>query len=174
MNDSRDELQLVLLAQCGDTAALESLLLGIQGRLSRYVSGFIGRESAEDVLQECFVRIWQNLKWLRRPELFRPWAYRIASRICYEHLKQARRQWPEPVALEEMPAARQDRSELVAGLDAVLERVSPASRAVLLLHYGEDLTIEEAAAVLDISVGTAKSRLAYGLSCLRERTRKDR
>jgi DNA-directed RNA polymerase specialized sigma24 family protein len=39
---------------------------------------------------------------------------------------------------------------------------------VLLLHYGQDLSIEEAAAVLGIAPGTAKSRLSYGLSCLRK------
>ena len=47
-------------------------------------------------------------------------------------------------------------------------RVSPSSRAVLLLHYQQHLSLEEAAAILDIPVGTAKSRLAYGLTTLRK------
>jgi RNA polymerase sigma-70 factor (ECF subfamily) len=51
----------------------------------------------------------------------------------------------------------------------VIKQVSPASRAVLLLHYQHDLSIEETAVVLDIPVGTAKSRLAYGMSVLRKR-----
>jgi RNA polymerase sigma-70 factor (ECF subfamily) len=57
---------------------------------------------------------------------------------------------------------------LFSEMSELLDRVSPASRAMLLLHYMQDLSIEEAAAILDISAGTAKSRLAYGLSCLRK------
>jgi len=49
----------------------------------------------------------------------------------------------------------------------MVDRVSPASRAVLLLHYQQHLSLEEAAAILDIPVGTAKSRLSYGLATLR-------
>jgi len=171
MSNPHDELQLVLLAQCGDSAALEALLAGIQHRLSRYISGLVGRPAAEDVLQESFVQIWRNLTWLRRPELFRPWAYRIASRTCYRHLKRSR-QWQERVdgdaAVEDLPAPAACGIDFAGGLDALLAEVSPASRAVLMLHYGEDLSIEETAAILDIGVGTAKSRLAYGLTCLRD------
>ena len=47
------------------------------------------------------------------------------------------------------------------------ERVTPASRAVLALHFKEGLTLPEVAAVLDIPLGTAKSRMAYGLATLR-------
>jgi RNA polymerase sigma-70 factor (ECF subfamily) len=173
MSDPHDELQVVLLAQCGDPVALETLLLGVQSSLSRYISGLVGRQSAGDVLQEVFVKIWRNLEWLHRPELFRPWAYRIASRTCHEHLNRARR-WSdrldEAAVVEDLPAPTDCGIDSLAGLDSLFERVSPASRTVLLLHYVEDLSIEETAAILDISVGTAKSRLAYGLSCLREFT----
>ena len=50
---------------------------------------------------------------------------------------------------------------------SMVGHVSPASRAVLLLHFQQHLSLEEAAAILDIPVGTAKSRLAYGLNTLR-------
>lgn len=168
-----DELHVVLLAQCGDPAALETLLLRNQHSLSRYISGLVGAAAADDVLQEVFVKIWQNLRWLHQPELFRHWAYRIATRACYQHLKRAREwsdRFDEAVALEDLPAPTNHRIDVLSGMDTLLKRVSPASRAVLLLHYVEELSIEETAAVLDISVGTAKSRLAYGLACLRKLT----
>ncbi len=169
-----DEAYLVLLAQCGARAALERLLLGVRPALSRYVAGLVGDPEADDVLQDVFVTSWRNLKWLRQPELFRPWAYRIATHASYRHLKRAKR-WSdridEAVALDELPASRSWREEVAGELDVLLRRVSPASRAVLLLHYVEGLSIQEAAAILDLSVGTAKSRLAYGLSCLRELTK---
>jgi RNA polymerase sigma-70 factor, ECF subfamily len=170
MADTRDELTLVLLAQCGDRDALEALLLGVQAPLGRYVAGLAGESEADDVLQEVFLKIWKNLRWLRHPELFRPWAYRIATRACYGQLRRSRR-WTDRAddvaVIDDLPAPADVRAELIGGVGPLIDRVSPASRAVLLLHYVEDLSIDEAAAILDIGVGTAKSRLAYGLTCLR-------
>jgi RNA polymerase sigma-70 factor, ECF subfamily len=172
MAESTDERQLVLLAQCGDREALERLLLRLQDALSRYIRGMVGETGAEDVLQDVFVKIWRNLESLAMPELVRPWAYRIASRTCFEYLKRQRR-WSEQhngdAAIAVLPApVFSEAPQLLAGFEAFLDDVSPASRAVLSLHYGQDLTIEEVAAILDISTGTAKSRLAYGLAALRQ------
>jgi hypothetical protein len=54
MGDPYDELHVVLLAQCGDPAALETLLLRIQHALSRYISALVGHSAADDVMQEVF------------------------------------------------------------------------------------------------------------------------
>lgn len=167
----------MLLAQADAPDAIEALFLGLEGRLLRYISGLVGCESAKDVLQDVLVKIWRNLPWLERPELFRPWAYRIASRTCFQFLKRERR-WTELIdpapEIEHVPGGiRTGQSELIGGLENFVEGLSPASRAVLLLHYGQDVPIEDVAAILHISVGTAKSRLAYGLACLRKSTRKE-
>jgi RNA polymerase sigma-70 factor, ECF subfamily len=170
INSSR-EARLVLQAGAGDRESLEQLLSGIQGRLLGYIAGVVGRTQADDVLQETLLQICRNLKWLRDPELFTAWAYRIASRGCFKFLKYVHR---FPAAEERsMPTdevARVSQPELQLFLDVpeLLEKISPASRAVLSLHYLQDLPIQEVAAILEIGVGTAKSRLAYGLSCLRE------
>ena len=165
------EGRLVLLAQSGARDALETLLRNIQPDLHRYICGLAGRSSADDVLQDAFLLICRNLKWLRDPALFRPWAYRIASRSAFALLKRERR-WSNPESeipdIEELPAPPDPGPALFSDLTEILDRTSPASRAVLLLHYVHELSIEEAAAILDISPGTAKSRLAYGLSCLRK------
>lgn len=172
MTERDDERLLVILAQSDDREAVEKLFRVVRGNLFRYVRGLVGDEHAEDVLQDVFVKLWRNLKWLEQPELFRPWAYRIASRICFACLKRKRRWFErhdEQVALEELASVGTNGiPELLAGMDALFDLVSPASRAVMLLHYGQDLAIEDAAAILGISVGTAKSRLAYGLACLRK------
>jgi RNA polymerase sigma-70 factor (ECF subfamily) len=170
MVDTSDELRVVLMAQSGDPGAVEALLVAVEPPLSRYVARLVGPASAPDVLQDVFVKIWRNLKWLRQPELFRPWAYRIATRTCYGHLKRERQlaERIDPDAAIDELAANPDTSAVLAGdLDRLIGHVSLASRAVLLLHYGEDQSIEDTAAILDISVGTAKSRLSYGLACLR-------
>jgi RNA polymerase sigma factor (sigma-70 family) len=58
--------------------------------------------------------------------------------------------------------------ELEKSLPRLLANISPASRAVIVLHYIHELTIDEVAEVLGIAVGTVKSRLAYGLDSLRK------
>lgn len=171
MLKSSREARLVLQARAGDRESLEQLLSGIQRRLLGYVAGVVGRTAADDVLQEALLQICRNLKWLRDPELFMPWAYRIGSRACFKFLKHARR-FPEAedgrMPVDEGAQISQPELQLFSDVPELLDKISPASRAVLNLHYLQDLSIQEVAAILEISVGTAKSRLAYGLSCLRE------
>jgi RNA polymerase sigma-70 factor, ECF subfamily len=171
-----DEAIWVLRAQCGDREALERLLLDVQPLLRRYVASLVGSTDADDLVQEVPLQIFRKLAWLRAPELFRPWAFRIASRLAFRHLK-AKRRLPQEVgaqALDNIPAvtAPPTASELAA-MPAVAG-VSPASRAVLHLHFQHDLTLAEVAVVLDIPLGTVRSRLAYGLAVLRKLLQKER
>lgn len=162
---------LVLQAQSGDRAALEALLEAVQDPLYRYVLGLTGdRSVADDVLQDTLVRMYRKLRWLDDPALFRPWAYRIASREAFRSMGRRRQRQEREVddseldALQSVDAVRPEPGDL----DRLISQASPASRAVLLLHYQNDLTIEEVAGVLGISAGTVKSRLAYGLRRLRQ------
>ena len=75
----------------------------------------------------------------------------------------------DEVVLDEMPAP-----EVAAPLDILPEllnsdALTPASRAVLALHFQEELSLPEVAAILEIPLGTVKSRLAYGLAALRKK-----
>ena len=167
---SKQEAQRVLRAQLGDREAIEALLRAVQPMVTRYVRSVVGAADAEDVAQDVMVSIYRKLWTLTSPDLFRPWMYRIASRAAFHHLKK-RRRWPDHLrddeGLDELPA--QDLDALGSHVDELLQdpRVTPASRAVLALHFKEGMTLAEAAAILDIPVGTAKSRLAYGLTTLR-------
>ena len=165
-----DQTLLVLLAQAGDRASLEQLLRDIHAPLRRYISGLVGPDFADDVLQETALQIFRKLPFLREPAVFRPWAYRIASRIAFSQLKRARRWEPLDAAPpEELAALNSNLDELPdEAFLTLLDLVSPSSRAVLLLRYQQDLSLEETAAVLDIPIGTAKSRLHYGVSTLRK------
>lgn len=172
-SDSR-EARLVLLAQSGDRQALDAMFRSIQRPLYRCLLGILGHEAlAEDVLQEVFVLIYRKLKWLREPTLLRPWAYRIATRRALRTLKRERRwkdQERDPELLDAVPdpaAGVPANHELLNRLPGLIARVSPASRAVLVLHYREGLALKEVAQVLGVSLGTVKSRLAYGLATLR-------
>ncbi len=146
----------------------------VQEPLYRYLLGLVSNQAlAEDILQDVLIRIYQKLRWLRDPELFRPWSFRIATRQAFRRIKRERR-WSDQVQrqepLEELEAREEDKpadTELLAKLPQLIDRVSPASQAVLVLHYYNQLSLDEVAAVLGIPLGTAKSRLSYGLSVLR-------
>jgi RNA polymerase sigma-70 factor, ECF subfamily len=159
----------VLRAQCDDREALGLLLESIQSPLHQYLRSLVGPDGADDVLQNVLVLIFRKLVFLEDPLLFRPWAFRIASRAAFRWLTRERKR-PEEVidqaALEDIAAAWTPPSiELMSELHAV--DVSPASRAVLVLHFQEDLPLADVAAILEIPLGTVKSRLAYGLAALR-------
>jgi len=168
------EAQWVLRAQCDDREALELLLRSVQLPLRRYVAGLVGPDDADDILQDVLVIVARKVYWLEQPELFRAWAFRIASRAAFRHLKK-RKRWSDSNVddgrLEEIAAPVVDMSDdrLTELLDG--PALSPASRAVLVLHFREEMPLAHVAAVLEIPIGTVKSRLAFGLKSLRKELR---
>ncbi len=160
----------MLRAQCEDREALELLLRSVQPSLHRYVSGLVGASGADDVVQDVLILVCRKLRWLQDPELFRPWAFRIASRAAFRHLKKERRrleQGEDEAILDMRPAPQGRPSDDLFELLSTSDVLSPASRAVLVLHFQEEMSLPEVAAVLEIPVGTVKSRLAFGLAALR-------
>ena len=169
---ARDAAWLVLCAQAGDRAALEALLHHAAALLGPYLAAMVRDDDLRaDVLQEVLVLVYRKLGALREPRAFPAWARRIATREIFRALRRHRH---EERTLEELPpdlpadaADPLPPDGLLERLPALLERVSPASRAVLALHYLDGLTLDEVGAVLDLPSGTVKSRLAYGLATLR-------
>jgi RNA polymerase sigma-70 factor (ECF subfamily) len=165
-----NEVRWVLLAQSHDREALESLLRSALPSLQRYLGKLIGPEHVDDISQDVLMVVCKKIGWLRRADLFRPWLFRIASRSAFRYLRTEKRwsdQVRDPEILDDLPTPHAPSPDLVHELLAA-QRVSPASRAVLILHFDEGLTLPEIAAVLELPLGTVKSRLAYGLSTLRK------
>ena len=164
---------IVARAIAGDRDVLDSILAALERPLYRYISKLLtNRETAEDVLQEVLFRICQKIVWLRDPDLLRPWAFRIASRECFRQLRSEKRRGEEILDLDTPGTATGDSipQEWEPRLLDWVDDLPPASRAVIVLHYLEEMSLHEVAEVLDILPGTAKSRLAYGLARLRRHT----
>lgn len=171
MQTTRQEALLILRAQCGDREAVELLLGSIQVPLRRFLRSLVGPTDADDVSQEVLVLVYRKLNWLSSPDAFRPWIFRIASRAAFRHLKKSRH-WREMMT-EDSALEAFEAPETVPSADLIqslftMAGISPASRAVLVLHFQEDLSLPEVAAVLAIPLGTVKSRLSYGLAALRK------
>jgi RNA polymerase sigma-70 factor (ECF subfamily) len=130
----------------------------------------VGPTATDDVLQTALISIAKHLKWLTEPRLVRPWSYRIASRAAFDHLRKETRRGAhdsDETLLDNLVAAepRPSGIEVQELLDSA--GVSPACRAVLMLHFQEEMPLADVAAVLELPLGTVKSRLAYGLDALR-------
>lgn len=167
MGTPTQEAQWVLRAQYGDREALERVLRSIYPSLLRYLQGLVGTSHADDVLQDVLLVVARKLGGLTEPDLFRPWAFRIANRAGFKQLKRERRWQGDDARLEDIAAPEPPpRAELLSAL-STMDGISPASRAVLVLHFQEELPLSEIAAILQVPLGTVKSRLGYGLKALR-------
>jgi RNA polymerase sigma-70 factor (ECF subfamily) len=144
---------LVTRAQSGDVAAFEQLLLRMHGPLRPYLNRLAGEAAADDILQEVAFKVFRQIKHLREPRVFMAWAFRIATRVAFVHLKKEK-QWRElendPEAASSLATSLPGREDLESDFLELVSHASPASRAILLLHYQQHLSIEEAAAILDM------------------------
>jgi len=161
----------VLRAQCGDRDALEAVLRSVQLALRRYIAGLVGAGDADDILQDVLLIVSRKLYWLEEPMVFRAWAFRIASRAAFRYLRK-RKRWQD-ATVDDAALADIAAPEITAPDDTILKlldspALTPASRAVLVLHFREEMPLAHVAAILEIPLGTVKSRLAFGLKTLRK------
>jgi RNA polymerase sigma-70 factor (ECF subfamily) len=128
-------------------------------------------EHAEDVVQETLARAWRNLDQMPPGEDgARRWLLRVARNLAIDHMR-ARRARPVEVAESAgRDTTTADHSEAVIDtvyVQRTLSRLSPDHRAVLTEVYLNGRTAQEAAAILNVPVGTVKSRVFYALRLLR-------
>ena len=166
-----DQRELVRRAQRGDHDAFAVLAGAFVARLDAAARLMLrDHDLARDAVQDGFIRAWRNLPSLRDPDRFEAWLRSLVARSCLDIL---RRRGRRPVELElraiEGPAI-EDVSTLTADrelLDAILRRLPPEQRAVVVLRYYFDLEVPDIAATLAIPVGTAKSRLHRSMTAMR-------
>jgi RNA polymerase sigma factor (sigma-70 family) len=139
----------------------------------RLAAAIVGVADAADVTQETFVSAWQQLPKLRDSGAFGPWLRRICVNRSRNWLRTRGRRPRAALDLgDELGVAdpRADfraEAEARAILEPAFESLSVDQRAMLALHYSIGLSISEAADMLGIRIGTAKSRLSAGLAVLR-------
>jgi RNA polymerase sigma-70 factor (ECF subfamily) len=151
-------------ARTGDRDAFESIVRARMDAVYRLSFAILGDEAdARDAAQEAFIAAWRQLPRLREPERFEAWLQRIAVNAARQTIRSSRRrrirEIPSStvVALAERaaPAERDD----AAILDAALATLPVDQRAILVLHHLEGRPLAEIATILDVPIGTAKSRL---------------
>ena len=155
---------LVIRARSGDHDAFSALAAGAVDRLHR-TAWLILRsdDDAADAVQESLLAAWLHIAAVRDPDRFDAWLYRLLVHACYGLARRrSRRAVREiPMALPDPPGAHDVEDVLATRdqLDRAFRRLTPEQRAVLVVHHFLGLPDAEAASVLEIAVGTFKSRL---------------
>lgn len=163
--------ELILRAQRGDVEAFDALARTV-GDTCMAIAVRILRDAdlAQDAVQASLITAWRELRSLRNPDRFEPWLHRILTRACYAEAKQRRRVSGDlrilPVAAAFGPdeyMTVNDRDQL----DRAFRRLTIEQRVVLVFHHYLGLSLPEVAALQEIPLGTAKSRLHHATTALR-------
>ena len=185
-----DESELVSRAQAGEDEAFADLVSRYQSKIYRLAKNITqNNEDAEDVLQEAFLKAYSHLAGFQRNSRFYTWIVRIAVNEALMKLRKRRsdRTVPldEPVdtgeeavareiaVWEDNPEQRYSHEEMQQILDDAVDELKPDFRTVFVLRDIEELSTEETAETLGISIPAVKSRLLRARLALREKlTRK--
>ncbi len=172
------ETWLIERAQARDTEAFDQIVHRYADRLYNYVVRMLGNaQDAEDVVQEVFLRAYQALPSFDGRASLSTWLFRIATNLCIDHRrKQSRRvqtvsihrdeanedelgEWDFPDTQTPNPLEHALNQELQQVVEQAIAELSPKLKTVLLLYDVEELSYEEISQVLNIPMGTVKSRL---------------
>ncbi len=183
-----DEGALVAAAKAGNAKAFEELVNRYEHKIFRLAQNITqNREDAEDVMQEAFLKSFSNLDRFQGDSRFYTWLVRIAVN---EALMKLRKRRPNQVSLDEpvgteedsmpreiedwgpSPEQRYAQTQLQEILSGAIAELDPAFRIVFLLRDVEELSTEETAELLGLSVPAVKSRLLRARLRLRQRLSK--
>ncbi len=183
-----DEGALVAAAKAGNAKAFEELVNRYEHKIFRLAQNITqNREDAEDVMQEAFLKSFSNLDRFQGDSRFYTWLVRIAVN---EALMKLRKRRPNQVSLDEPVGAEEDsmpreiedwgpspeqryaQTQLQEILSGAIAELDPAFRIVFLLRDVEELSTEETAELLGLSVPAVKSRLLRARLRLRQRLSK--
>lgn len=165
MDEGSDDAELAARAAAGDDSAFSALVRRHERRVYNIAYRLLGRdEDARDATQDAFLSCYRRLSTFRGDAAFTTWLHRIAVNASYDLL---RRRKAAPLAREDLPEPpptpdHADRAAAAVDVQRALLEVPLEYRAVLVLHDIQGHPYEEVAEVLDVPIGTVKSRLHRG------------
>lgn len=174
------EADLIARLQDGDLTALGMLYEQHKDLVYRTALA-VSRDvrAAEDILQECFVRLYKYADSVDTSRPLSPWLYRVTVNLAYDWSAKKQPSVIQPLdeVLEWLadlpsvfpsPAHRAEEKETSRMVREVVDGLPTPHRAVIVLYYSENLSVQEISEVLDLPEGTVKSRLYYARGRLRD------
>ena len=177
LGDLKSDAELVRSLQCGNRQALGTLYDRYKHKVYHTAFAITGDpDVAADLLQDVFLRLFRYSKTIDPTRQLEPWLYRVTTNLCYTWMKSQRR-WLNPLEdIADWFTGAENNSLSQALLideewlqvQKAVSALPAAQRMVVVLHYLNDLSIEEISATLDVPIGTVKSRLHYGRETLKK------
>ncbi|MGK7894346.1 MAG: sigma-70 family RNA polymerase sigma factor [Xenococcus sp. (in: cyanobacteria)] len=176
-----NESDLVLRSQKGDSESFRLLYKLYQQKARSTLYQLCGNFMLDDLVQEVFLRAWKGLPKLREPNYFSTWFYRICWNVATDYRRKLARNTTKSQSPTELEAITREKisSHLHQTSDLMklhyqdvvkrgLEHLSLSHRVVIVLHDLEDIPQQEIAQILEIPLGTVKSRLHHGRKTLKK------
>ena len=159
-----------------------------KGHIYRYLVHYVGSVSdVEDLFQEVWLKAYSQCDHLRDSQRARAWIFRIARNCAFDHLRKNRRK-TQVWVLSDLAMSPQDENAILEGIAApgasptevsvererqrivhkVLKQLDPVSQEVFQMHFFESLVLEEIAEILDIPLGTVRTKIFRGLRTIRQ------
>ncbi len=165
------ELELVRAARGGDEDAFETLVRAHEKRIYSLCYRLCGNaDDAADAAQEAFVSAWRALPFFREESNFATWLYRLATNASIDLLRREKRH-RAPLSLDDeeqsvdavdetaSPHALYEKKELREAVLRAMESLSEEYRRILILRELQQLSYQEIAEILDLDLGTVKTRI---------------
>jgi len=157
--------QLMEMLADGEKKALAELMKRYRTKALNYAYRFLGDfDEAEDAAQECFVKVYYNRQRFDTQMPFAPWFYKILSNSCRDRIRKRSifTDFLERFKIQQKIDSETAEQNNFANPDIfnkALMKLPPSKREIITLRFTEDLSYEEIAGVLGISIGTVMSRL---------------
>jgi len=167
----------------GDETAFAVLVRRYEAKLRVYVAQIVGTdEEARDLVQETFVRVWNNLASYDPQYRFSTWLFRIARNLAIDQLRRRRPVVPleqgvndegetlelDPADIRRGPLGNLENRELGRAMAREIDRLPPAYRELILLRHFVGLAYNEIAELKGMPLGTVKNKLFRAHTVLRE------
>jgi len=174
----KDEEDLIRAALSGESQSFGQLVQRYQDRLFTAMVSIVGStDEAEDVVQEAFIQAYIKLDTFQMNSRFFTWLYRIAFNYALSRRRKNRNQVSldqtrettgnDPTDHREGPDANMVRDESVLQVRRAMERLSDDHRMILVLREMQGMSYEHIAEILEIEIGTVRSRLNRARSQLK-------
>jgi len=157
---------LIRRSQAGEERAMEALYFRYKNALFNMAYRYTyDRATAEDLLQEIFIKVFTHIEDVHKTETFTGWIYRIALNTCYSYLRGKRAELQKAVPLADVegalhaPGESESSGDVRRPLDEGIARLPERLKEIFLLHDVQGFKHEEIARMLGLSVGTSKSQL---------------
>ncbi len=133
---------------------------------------------AKDAVQETMITVWQKLEYIKSPEGFKSWLYRIVINKCYDELRKRKRNYEfsqdEKIwkklseTLSDSASTDLENKEMAVIISGLTEKLSPKQKAVFILSDLEDMTNDEVAIITGMSKLVVKANLFYARKSIKK------